>query len=306
MTASFFRLAAGLIIAALVPSIAQSQAPADPIIVEGTRNTAEQVRTFVDMLTPAPIRGQLARFVTDVCPSVIGLSQRQDQLVETRIRAFAAAAGISLAKHGCQTNALLIVVDHKKEILEQLWRSSADIFPASWSDSQLQAIIKDPSPVAAWHLEITMGSDGGDIGQANYSGIYHDNPRSVRVLRTTQRSPYIRPLVGRRTSGTVVMIERRALEGLTTTQLADYATMRLLVSNDPKQYRALDGATILNAVEAPIGTSVPLTATQWDLDFLTAFYKIRPDAYVEGQRTEIRRSMENALTSETHSSSVRP
>lgn len=266
----------------------------DPIVVEGVRDRAEQIKAFVGAMTKAPTRGQLARFTTDVCPAVVGLSKHQNQVVLDRMRQLIRAGDVPLARPKCNPNALLIITDSKQRTLHELWRSAWDMFPPKWSDKDLRDAADGPSPVAAWQLEVVTGSDGRDLGGSGFGG----DPAAFAVQRTTQASSRIHPPTARRFRGTVVIVEDRALDGLSTTQLADYATMRLLVNNDPAKFRELGGQTILNVIDAPMGVSVPVTATRWDLNFLTSFYKATRDTYVESQRTEIRRRMEKILDSE--------
>ena len=68
-----------------------SSADDRPIIVQSERNRDRQIRDFVKELTPAPIRGQLARFELPVCPVVLGIVDAQARVVEERMRQIAAA-----------------------------------------------------------------------------------------------------------------------------------------------------------------------------------------------------------------------
>lgn len=52
------------------------------IVVQGTRDRDRQIRDFVKDLTPAPIRGQLARFELPVCPVVLGIADAQAKVIE--------------------------------------------------------------------------------------------------------------------------------------------------------------------------------------------------------------------------------
>src|SRR5213596_1236714 len=74
------------------------------IVVRGTRDRDQQIRQFIKDLTPAPVRGQLARFEAPVCPVVLGVAPKQAAAIEDRIRQVAAAAKIPVARPGCVIN----------------------------------------------------------------------------------------------------------------------------------------------------------------------------------------------------------
>ena len=84
-----------------------------------------------------------------------------------------------------------------------------------------------------------------------------------------------------------VVVERRALEGLTTIQLADYALMRALARIDPTRVPPSSPRTILSVLEAPMGTEIPITITRWDLGFLRGLYASTPNLRTTQQRGEI-------------------
>ena len=92
-----------------------------------------------------------------------------------------------------------------------------------------------------------------------------------------------------------MVVQANALDGLTTTQLADYAAMRAFVRTDPKNLRSSSSDTILSIIDAPMGTAVPLTLTPWDLSFLRAFYASGNNSYAEYQRSEMQRLMKREL-----------
>ena len=68
----------------------------------------------------------------------------------------------------------------------------------------------------------------------------------------------------------LVVIQLDALRGLTTTQLADYAAMRVFARTQPSRLQRSTAPTILNIIDTPMNAQVPLTLTQWDLGFLRA------------------------------------
>src|SRR4029079_19504736 len=88
---------ASLIVAQGVP--ARATAPQGEIVVEGQR-THSPVDDFVQKLTPSQ-NDQLSRFVEEVCPAVIGLSDDLANEVTGRIRLVASSVGTPIAKPRC-------------------------------------------------------------------------------------------------------------------------------------------------------------------------------------------------------------
>lgn len=74
----------------------------------------------------------------------------------------------------------------------------------------------------------------------------------------------------------VVVIERDAVVGMTTTQLAGYAAVRTFARTDPQKVQGLSAPTILSILDAPDDTEVPVTLTQWDLGYLRGLYAAAP------------------------------
>src|SRR5262249_49604677 len=93
----------------------------------------------------------------------------------------------------------------------------------------------------------------------------------------------------------ILVVERKALAHLSTTQLADYAAMRLYARTDPSQVTAA-APTILKGLEASNDTMIPVTLTEWDFGFLKALYQSRSRQYAGGQRHEIETRLRKDLT----------
>jgi hypothetical protein len=271
--------------------------PADQreIIVEGVRNREKTIDQFVRDLTPAPVGGQLARFEQAICPSVQGLRDSQNSKVAQRIRDVVKAAGIATSKAHCDPNLIVLVTPNKRALLESLAKHRSDYFPAEWGRSQVLALERDPSPVAAWQFEAITRADGTLVPEESASGAFAgDSPRAYYLNRTTEGASRLKPLGRRSFVGAIVVVQGNSLVGLTTTQLADYVTMRALIRTDPDNLRT-SAPTILSVIEAPMGTPIPITLTSWDLSFLKAFYGSSKTSYANYQRSEIQRLMAKDL-----------
>lgn len=291
-TVSFLLLLAGAGLVA--PAGAQPVQPApeaSPIVVQGVHDRDKQIRNFIRDLTPAPVHGQLSRFDSPICPAVAGLSTAQASAIAERMRRVAAAVGIRVDKPSCAPNVILIVTDDKAALLKKLEVKRPEYFPPDWSSIDVHELEHDPSPVAAWQFEGTFWADGRPLSDnVVASAISIDE-----LQKTIEPSTRLRPAARHDFLTSVVLVQRQALNGLTTTQLADYVAMRALVRTDPKRLRTSSADTILSVIEAPMGSAVPLTLTAWDLSFLRAFYSSGKNNYAEYQRSEMQRLMKREL-----------
>ena len=281
------------------PATAQTD-PASPespeIIVQGDRDRDAQITHFVNSLTPAPVGGQLARYEHPICPSAIGLRDRQRSFVVNRMRSVAKAAGLPLARPGCDPNAILIVTADKEATLKHLQKQRPDFFPAGWDQGRISNLQRDPSPVAAWQIEELRRSDGKEVSEFVVRS--HIAPADLAGVaqKTTELPSRATPLARPHFLASVVIVQADALTGLTLTQLAAYAAMRAFVRTDPDRLAgSTREMTILSAIETPMGAPVPLTLTEWDLSFLKAFYSSSENGYARYQRSHTRGLMKQNL-----------
>ena len=286
------RLLRHLLIAAALaaPSVAAAQdAPADSqIIVTGQRPDKETIEGFVDAAVPRlPGQDQLARFHWAVCPRAAGMLPEQAAAVTRRIRSVARAARIDVAGARCAPNLLVIVTPDKAAFLAALARRRPEYFEGL-NREQRRALSDPANPVAAWHLEgPPLYADGQEIRDDEQFGTY--------VNRTTRQPSRIGFAARPQFAAAIVVIDARALDGLTTIQLADYASMRTLVASDPARLGDTPAPTILRVIGAPMGSEVPVTLTSWDLAVLTAFYASDPKVSAASQRSDVRRRLGREL-----------
>jgi hypothetical protein len=282
---AFIRAGAMAMIAGLAlgaPASAQERAPeaeSSDIVVKGMRDQNRQVSKFVDALTAAPVGGQLSRFEEAACPAAIGLSPTQNKTVAARIRSVADAAGVPLGKPGCSPNVFVVVAQDKEAVIEALEKKYSN---------PLGDRVKAPKhsgPALAWHMEGRLDANGVPVGVAADTA---DGPGGYYVVEMGDGSSRIRPASRPHFLASVLAVEPDAVAGLTTTQLADYATMRLLARTDPSRLGKSAAPTILTILDAPMGSEVPVTLTHWDFAFLKALYRSGEGRYANQQRSEMR------------------
>jgi hypothetical protein len=257
----------------------------EEIVVTG-RQLDEQVHDFVGALTPSRGAGStISRFEEAVCPAVRGFTPAQNETVTARLRAVAAAAGVQVERPGCVPDSLLIVTADKDKFIRTLASRRPETF-GDLTPVQIRELARSPGPAAAWQLKGMVNSDGQPILLDGTTGVY--------LNRTTQAASRGRPEGRWVFEGSALVVERSALVGLTTTQIADYAAMRLFARTDPTRV-AGKAPTILTILEAPMGSEIPITLTQWDLAFLRGLYASPENRLAGAQRSAIAQEMRGEL-----------
>lgn len=272
--------------AALAAQAPTPQPGTDAIVVTGQKDTSKAVDDFVKSLTTTTSGGQLSRFEHEVCPAVFGIAPPQAAAVVARIRLVAKSVGIVVGGEHCTPNVLLLVTSDKVAFLEELRRHRGDNFGIT--GSQFRKLEQAPGPAAAWQVQgPEMTADGADLSE--------DTSQGMVVNRTIDSPSRITVPVHPQFDASIVVVERRALLGVTTTQLADYTAIRALTGADPARLTNSGAPTILHVLEVPIGGEAPITMTKWDYGFLTSYYDAKRDLRTGAQRSAIARGMDQQL-----------
>lgn len=276
----------------LLAAANSAPAPGDSeIVVRGQRDRERQIVNFIRDMTPAPVGGQLSRFDVAVCPVVIGLRRERAISIADRLRRVAKAVNMRVAKPECEPNVILVIAENKTALLGQIEKRRPEYFPPEWSGFRVHEVQRDPSPVAAWHFRGMFWADGRPVASDSASSVTD----IAQLQRTIEPPTRLKPSTRKDLLTAIVIVQESALDGLTTTQLADYVAMRAFVQTEPKRLGAASGNSILAVIDAPMGSSVPLTLTAWDLSFLKAFYASNRNSYATYQRSEMRRLMTREL-----------
>lgn len=259
---------------------AQEREPASPpseIIVTGTHDREEQVRDFVGTLTPAR-GGSIPFFIDAACPKVTGLGPRQKAAVVTRLRMVAQTAGIPVAGVNCVPNVFVIVTPDKRAFIDLLARKQPDSF-GLMSPREIGRLARTPGPAVAWQLEGPVTKTGTPLRFDESIGAYV-NPTSEPASRLNAH--------GRRGfDAAALVVETGSLDGITLIQLADYAAMRLFAKLDLSRLPDRVPSTILTVLTTPMGSSMPITLSKWDLGFLRGLYTVTPGLAPSSQRSQI-------------------
>jgi len=283
MRRDFIVALAFVAVSATAAAAQDPQPQAGEIVVTGQKEDPKAIGDFVKALTPVATGEKLGRFEHDVCPAVQGLGEEQADAVADRIRLVAKTVGLAIGKPGCIPNVVIIATSDKARLIAELERHRHE-YLGELSGSQIKALERNPSPAAAWQLKGAPINAGG-------MELYQDPATGVYTNRTIDAPSRITEAVRPQFESAVVVVERKAMVGLTTTQLADYAAIRALTGADPQRLQNAGSPTILHVLEIPMGGVAPITMTQWDLAFLRGFYDVRRNLSTGAQRSAIAKSM---------------
>jgi len=266
---------------------ATTQPPAgEEIIVQGQRVNKQKVRDFIRAVTDVPYEGQLGRFHAPACPYAMGLSGVQNAQVAARMRAVASAAGIRVAREPCKPNVFVIVTSDKRAALDELDHRYPMYFNGM-SSREVAGLKASTAPAVAWQVGSRLSADGlpleKPVGADFYRVTSTDNPSHIR--RATEPTFLV----------SVVVIDLNSAAGLTTTELADYATMRTFAATDPERIVKTGAPTILGILAQPDDKPLPVTLTYWDLAFLKSLYATDNAYYARYQRSDMERVIQEEL-----------
>lgn len=263
------------------------------IVVTGERNTEERVREFVGALTWAPAGRRLGRFELPVCAVAVGLAPPQAARLAERMHQVAEAAGIRAGGDKCVANVVVVVASDKAAFMAELYDKHPNYF-LPLPRRKIRELVRQTSPATAWQLK-------GPSYSARGTEIPFDPDLGYYTNRTTEPVSRINNPARPQFDAAVVVVERSALAGLTTTQLADYAALRAFTGADPARLGKSNAPTILRVLDAPMGSEVPITLTEWDLGFLRGYYSSPRNLNTAAQRSSIREGVAketNASTAE--------
>ena len=246
------------------------------IVVTGQKLDRDVVYDFVNDVT-VDVKGQIAMFRAPICPFADGFAEDQNERVEKRIRLVAEKIGIPTAKEPCSPNVILMVAKDARATLRKLAQKKPILFQGILP-TEVRGLLREEGPVWTWQTIEENGSDGrsspsskeyktgssGPTGGGAGGGAAHsrfeDNAGTLRttihsrILKTTRPDLF----------ASFVLIDFRAVEGLTLTQIADYATIRTLARTQAKP--TLQQRSILRLLDVPADQRAGLDQlTVWDL-----------------------------------------
>jgi len=280
-----FALLAALLTAGAPAPPAPSAQPSGDIVVEGVREQQKRVRQFIKALDDVPSFGQIGKFHSPVCPTVMGLPEVQGRMIAERMKRVASAAGIRTGDAKCAPNVFLIASIDKGRTIEGLYATYPAYF-RGLTDADVRKLAASAEPSVAWQIKGLLSADGTALKKMQMDGPYIDEgTNSGSRVRSGTMPQFI---------ASMVVVERSALTGLSATQVADFAAMRAFADTDPHRAAASGAPTILTMLDKANDQMVPVTLTHWDLGYLKSLYATSNAYYASYQRGD----MEHVLARE--------
>ena len=250
----------------------------DVIVVQGQKKQIAQA--LRELIKPSGGAEQLARFEDDICPLVAGMPRDWTAVLTRMISENVVAIGGKMGKPKCSINAVVIFIDQPLDLVKALAEAEPDFF--AMTPREMAYFTSVARPVTSWHVTDTRGRDGQELGSAGSIG---GVPADAKVVRNASASRLYSNIREDMLTGFVV-IDRQATVGKSLRQLADLATMHLLL--DVKQDAgAKDGSSILSLFEPrPDDISAPRGLSRFDRGALTGFYAQRENNRTAAQQRE--------------------
>lgn len=275
---------------ALVPISAQAQtqisAPAtagppqskagndDEIVIRADRDKGglSLVTRLRDMIDDSGA-SQLARFEASICPMVIGMPRDLTPIMTRIIRNNIVESGGEVGKPGCKVNAAAIFIDQPQELIIRLRKAEPEFF-MNMTPREFGYFSAGRRAAYSWHTVNRYTKDGGFIsGKA----VRSDGSRLYTSVRDEMESG-------------IVVIDRQATIGKSIRQLADFATMHLMVDVNWRA-RRMDQGSIL-ALFNKRNSQPAQRMSAFDQNALRGFYLLRENnQFAASQRQNIARAI---------------
>lgn len=281
----FFTLAA-MAGAALMaaPVMAQDRAPeagedkavqppaGSDIIVSRSANERAVIRALArDVAGPIKTNEPLQRFHGLLCVDVLGVKGQFVQDFRARIIENAKLARVEIAKDDCIPNALVVFTTNARAELTKLRKTRPDLF-GNLPPSAKNRLLNSRDPAFAFQVTQVIGANGTVLDLDERSTPDNNVFGPAGRLTLTYRI---------NVAGAVVVIDADGVAGKTATQLADYASLRLLMPTaEIKEITPGMPETIMTLFLDPENAPGELTA--FDLGYLRAGYAMAPNVAAGG------------------------
>ena len=263
-----------------------SAADNEVIVVQGQKKQIAQA--LRELIKPSGGAEQLARFEDDVCPLVAGMPRDWTAVMTRMIRDNVVAVGGKVGRtdsgRKCSVNAVVIFIDQPLELVKALAEAEPDFF--SMTPRELNYFTAAQRPVTSWHVTDTRDRDGKELasmGSLTAGDAGGSVPTDAKIVRQASASRLYSNIREDMLTGFVV-IDRQATVGKSLRQLADLATMHLLL--DVKQdVGAKDSGSILSLFEPrPADVTAPRSMSRFDRGALAGFYTQRENNRTAAQQ----------------------
>lgn len=272
------------------------------IVVTAPKSVKKIIARFIDsaMATPTGGKhaGQFARFSGAICPSVKGLSEQNNLQIEERIRNVALASDIAVGRENCAPNVHVNIVADGAEALSLIRKKRSDMFD-SVPLYKRDLIAKSGGPAYSWKRLDTVSAEANVVQRPdNVTELPSDEPDKTYVpaLYSNVKSR-IKKTVKQQITRSFLLIEKDALVGLTTVQIADFAAMRSLIDSEQSTNSDTPSYSILSLFNDGNGPDdAPQSVSEMDLALLSSLYNSPSDVSASMQSSAMIHKMNKELT----------
>ncbi len=243
---------------------------------------------------PSPI-GTLSRWLSPVCPAVVGLTPRYTELVSTRIKEVAAAMG---APHtgGCRhDNVRVVFTTEPQRLMDYVREKLPDILGYHFLPQEM-SLATFHGPIDAWHKTGTQGENGGMHADDPYNqgdptvasgGAYMDGGSNASRLKGVVASRFLFALV---------VVDSGKVSKRSIGSVADQIAMLVLTSpKRPKVCSPLPSLQDSLDPACPASASL-VTFSPYDEAFLKALYSSDPQEKLALEQGAIARRVEKSAS----------
>lgn len=235
----------------------------DSIVVEGTR---EEVRDQIKAILE-PSGGQLSRFDRGFCPRIIGFDAEWTSILDDLIRANAESLGVRPQEKGCTPTAIMIFIDEPQELVLGLRKKMPALFETLYLP-EIRRISEKERATYSWRATGATGRDGRQpTGTASINGQNSDAP----VIRAFSSSRLYSP-TAYQIFNSYLIVDIDKTPGMTLQQIADFATMNLLLDLDEEAIAKAPAGSILKLFEGDDPTNVAPGLSNFDQGLLAGLY----------------------------------
>lgn len=275
-----------------------SSPPADPsIVVEGQRQTPEEIRRaareFVRKSGIAQGQTPAARWRVPVCAKIVGLHGKPAELVRAKLEAEAKAAGVPLARPGCYGNLAIVFTDDGAGVARAIGRKDPRR-TAGVPLPTLRSIYQSEAPVRWWYAVGESSTSGVSAGTAElpWTGGNAEGGGSVipsngnNTLLRHNGSSLVSTLVERGITQATVIVDVEAATGKALDAVAAYVAMVALAEVQPRKDPS--PGSILSLFEAD---SSQIDLSDRDRDLLHTLYRLPLDRTALNHRSRLSRGV---------------
>lgn len=263
------RFAVALTVLSIAASAAaqEARASAPPeIIVRPPPTEAERQRQLRDfaraVIRPPRLNQPVAKFLYPVCVAVRGLEADDAAVIADRIRENAEALGVGADRASDCVPTVRVAFMAAAAGPPDGWLGADSPQLAHLAGYQCERVLTETGPVRAWNKIAVRDAAGKAFRPQLGDQLRFPTFTEIEPLSASD------PIVTTEITGAAVLISREAAHGFTLGQLADYATMRVLLGT-----RAVGGdapaATILSLFDDP---APPAGLTDFDRALVRELY----------------------------------